>query len=97
MLGNHVYQIPNEGQMNNLLNDWANANYFAYFKLREGADPQHLFDQIELQTGSGRIITKSDWEEADEKLYLRPLKDIYYTTDVLGKDISLHGNRWVTR
>ena len=97
MLGNHVYQIPNEGQMNNLLNDWTNANYFAYFKLREGADPQHLFDQIELQTGSGRIITKSDWEEADEKLYLRPLKDIYYTTDVLGEDISLHGNRWVTR
>ncbi len=98
MLGNFVYQIPNESWMTRFLNDWEEASYYAYFKLKENVDPKHLFDNVNVRDGSGNTVNLSkEQQQEGYSLYLRPLKDIYYTNDVVTGDIALHGNRGVNR
>ncbi len=97
MLGNFVYQIPNEVWMNRFLNDWENVNQYAYFKLKKNVDPKHLFDNVKIANRHGNEMNLSDVQASGEILYLRPLKDIYYTNDIVSGDIALHGNRGVNR
>jgi putative ABC transport system permease protein len=68
-----------------------NWNHLTYLKLHPEADVEQVRDQVQEKTH--QFISESSGIQFDKPVFLRPVKDIYYTNEVSFESPVLHGNK----